>query len=158
MCWSSRFHLSFYGKPSAKRTPRCTNCWEVHHFSKDCTNQKDARCANLKVTCQVTMSTSSFLMQNLMSLRLLVRTTVCATSTSSASAVGLRNTHSSMLRLCTVGISQEQRRFNQQKHSWMRKKREIYHYFHQFYRKSGSLNDWNHRGNSRSSSSFRWCP
>lgn len=141
MCWSSRFHLSFYGKPSAKRNPRCTNCWEVHHFSKDCPNQKDARYANLKVTCQVTMSTSSFLMQNLMSLRLLVRTTVCATSTSSASAVGLRNTHSSMLRLCTVGISQEQRRFNQQKHSWMRKKREIYHYFHQFYRKSGSLND-----------------
>lgn len=94
---------------------------------KTALTQKDARCANLKVTCLVIRSASSFLKMKLMSLHLLVRTTVCptfihATSTSSASAIGLRNTPSNTLRLCAVGISRGQRRYNQLNQPLMPKK------------------------------------
>lgn len=126
-CAGLRCFIYHYGQPSAKRTPRCTNCWEEHHFSKTALTQKDARCANLKVTCLVIRSASSFLKMKLMSLHLLVRTTVCptfihATSTSSASAIGLRNTPSNTLRLCAVGISRGQRRYNQLNQPLMPKK------------------------------------
>lgn len=39
-CAGLRCFIYHYGQPSAKRTPRCTNCWEEHHFSKDCPNPK----------------------------------------------------------------------------------------------------------------------
>lgn len=117
-CAGLRCFIYHYGQPSAKRTPRCTIAGRSIISLKTALTQKDARCANMKVTCLVIRSASSSLKMNLMSLHLLVRTTVCptlihATSTSSASAIGLRNTPSSTLRLCEVGISRGQRRYNQ---------------------------------------------
>lgn len=40
ICAGLRCTIYHYGQPSTKRTPRCMNCWEENHYTKECPNNK----------------------------------------------------------------------------------------------------------------------
>lgn len=40
ICAGLRCFIYHYGQPSTKRTPRCMNCWEESHYTKECPNNK----------------------------------------------------------------------------------------------------------------------
>ena len=40
VCAGLRCSIYHYGQPSTRRTPRCMNCWEESHYTKECPNKK----------------------------------------------------------------------------------------------------------------------